>query len=489
MAKKEENKKKKVKEEVKSNKKNNIKKEEIKKESKKRDDKIMKFIEFIDKYRLAIYGIIGGILATLLVVILIWPDRIATLKDGTQPVAEIDGLVVTADDLYEDMKQIYSISSLLDKLDNSILLEKYEETDEMNDEVQDQATNYYNMYKAYYGIEKEEFLTRNGFGSEKAFLEYLKLQYRRNKYTEDYIKKDISDSEIKDYYDDKVYGDINTKHILVKVDSSASDEEKKEAEDKAKEIISKLNDGKTFDEVREEYKDDITYEELGYKSYNANLESAYLEEMQKLEDNSYSKTPVKTSYGYHIVYRIDQKEKPSLEDVKEEIISTLVDEKKSKDENIQYKALDNMRKEANLKLSEIEYTNNNGIIEIKSEDIITQIGWTKREEYKYNYLLGIFEGANDQSFSDAVPIAMIREQGGLNEVNYIDVNIPSSYKYIRYIPPNKNNTDISPIKIYGQLPSELNLNEKKDFQVTNLPLVSIHTENSVFPTQKDQEIN
>jgi len=352
MAKKEENKKKKVKEEVKSNKKNNIKKEEIKKESKKRDDKIMKFIEFIDKYRLAIYGIIGGILATLLVVILIWPDRIATLKDGTQPVAEIDGLVVTADDLYEDMKQIYSISSLLDKLDNSILLEKYEETDEMNDEVQDQATNYYNMYKAYYGIEKEEFLTRNGFGSEKAFLEYLKLQYRRNKYTEDYIKKDISDSEIKDYYDDKVYGDINTKHILVKVDSSASDEEKKEAEDKAKEIISKLNDGKTFDEVREEYKDDITYEELGYKSYNANLESAYLEEMQKLEDNSYSKTPVKTSYGYHIVYRIDQKEKPSLEDVKEEIISTLVDEKKSKDENIQYKALDNMRKEANLKFSD-----------------------------------------------------------------------------------------------------------------------------------------
>ena len=149
-------------------------------------------------------------------------------------------------------------------------------------------------------------------------------------------------------------------------------------------------------------------------------------------------------------------------------------------------------REANLKLSalsEIEYTNNNGIIEIKSEHIITQIGWTKREEYKYNYLLGIFEGANDQSFSDAVPIAMIREQGGLNEVNYIDVNIPSSYKYIRYIPPNKNNTDISPIKIYGQLPSELNLNEKKDFQVTNLPLVSIHTENSVFPTQKDQEIN
>lgn len=351
MAKNEKSKKNNIKEEVKNNKKNNIKKETIK-SSKKNEEKVMKFIEFVDKYRLAIYGIVGGVLATLFVVILIWPDRIAKLKDGTEPVAEIDGLVVTADDLYEDMKQIYSISSLLDKIDNSILVEKYPETDEMNDEVEDQATNYYNMYKAYYGIEKDEFLTRNGFGSEKAFLEYLKLQYRRNKYTEDYIKKDIEDSEIEDYYDDKVYGDINTKHILVKVDSSASEDELKEAENLAKEIIAKLNDGKTFDEVKDEYKDKITYEELGYKSYNANLESAYLEEMQKLENNSYSKTPVKTSYGYHIVYRIDQKDKPSLEDVKEEIISTLVDEKKAEDENIGYKALENMREEANLKFSD-----------------------------------------------------------------------------------------------------------------------------------------
>lgn len=351
MTKKEENKKKTVKKEEK-NKNITSKKVDSKKKNKKSEEKIMKVLEFTDKYRLAIYGVIGGVLATLFVVMLIWPDRIAKLKDGTEPVAEIDGLVVTADDLYEDMKNIYSISSLLDKIDNNILLEKYPEDDEMNDEVDNQATNYYNMYKAYYGVEKEEFLTRNGFGSEKAFLEYLKLQYRRNKYTEDYIKSKISDSEVENYYEDKVYGDINTKHILVKVDESASDEEKKEAEEKAKEIISKLNDGKTFDEVKEEYKDDTTYEELGYKSYNANLESAYMEEMKNLENDSYSKKPVKTSYGYHIVYRIDQKEKPTLEDIKEDIIKDIIEQKKSEDENVQYKALDNMRNEANLKFSD-----------------------------------------------------------------------------------------------------------------------------------------
>lgn len=330
------------------------KKKKIDKKVKQKNynERALKFFEFVDKYRLAIYGVIGGVLVTMFVVILIWPDRIAKLKDGTEPVAEIKGLTVTADDLYENMKEIYSISALLDKIDNKILTKKYPENDEMNDEIKEQAENYYNMYKAYRGIEKEEFLAENGFGSEAAFLEYLRLQYRRNKYTEDYIKKNISDSEIKDYYEDKVYGDINTKHILVKVDNSASDDEKKEAENLAKEIISKLDDGKTFDEVKEEYKDKITYEELGYKSYNASLEQAYLDEMQKLKDNSYSKTPVKTSYGYHIIYRIDQKEKASLKEVKDEIISSLVDEKKSSDTNIQYKALDKMRKDAKLKFSD-----------------------------------------------------------------------------------------------------------------------------------------
>ena len=335
-------------------------KKESKKESKKdtkkvnkvSDDKVFKMLEFFDKYRLAIYGAVGGILVTVLVVVIIWPDRIATLKDGTQPVAEIDGYTVTANDLYEDMKDVYSISSLLDKIDNKILEEKYPETDEMNDELKQQAESYYSAYEQYYKMDKETFLSNNGFGSEKAFLEYLRLQYRRNKYAEDYIKTLISDKEVEKYYEDKVYGDINTKHILVKVDSSASDEDKKKAEDLAKEIISKLNDGKSFDEVKEEYKDQITYEELGYKSYNANLESAYMEAMQKLENNSYTKEPVKTSYGYHVIYRIDQKEKPALEDVKEEIIDSLVSEKKSEDKNISYVALDKMREESGLKFSD-----------------------------------------------------------------------------------------------------------------------------------------
>ena len=334
------------------NKKQDLKKEQPKKKTYPKNSKAQKFFDLYDKYKPVIYGFVGGTLLTILVVILIWPDRIAKLKDGTEPVAEIKGLTVTADALYEDMKDVYSIALLLNKLDNKILEEKYPETEEMNDEITKEAENYYQMYKQYYQKEKEEFLSENGFGSEKAFIEYLRLNYRREKYVEEYAKSLVTDKEIEKYYNENVYGDINTKHILVKSSSSDSDEDKQNAENLAKEIITKLNEGKSFDEVKEEYKDKITYEELGYKSYNANLESAYKEEMQKLENNSYSKTPVKTSYGYHIVYRIDQKDKPSLEDVKDEIIETLGKEKQSNDSKLYYVALDKMRVDSGLKFSD-----------------------------------------------------------------------------------------------------------------------------------------
>ncbi len=317
-----------------------------KKTKKNNDDTVFKFFEFFDKYRMTIYGLVAGVLITVFIVIIIWPDRIAKLEDGTEPVAEINGYTVTADMLYEDMKSVYSVSLLLDEIDTKILEEKYPETDEMNDEVESEAENYYNIYEQYYGYTKEQFLSGNGFTSEAKFLEYLILQYRRNLYSEDYVKSLVTDKEIENYYEDEVYGDINTKHILVKVDSSATDEEKTEAENLAKEIISKLNEGKTFDEVKEEYADSITYEELGYKSYNASLESAYMTEMESLANDSYSKTPVKTSYGYHVVYRIDQKEKPELEEVKDEVIETLADKKSADDTNLYYIALDKMRTDA-----------------------------------------------------------------------------------------------------------------------------------------------
>ena len=51
-----------------------------------------------------LFLVVGFLLGTLLFRCILWPDRIATLKNGTQPVATIDGVIITADDLSLDSK-------------------------------------------------------------------------------------------------------------------------------------------------------------------------------------------------------------------------------------------------------------------------------------------------------------------------------------------------------------------------------------------------
>ena len=321
----------------------------VKKDNKNTKDKFKKGLEKIDQNRNLVFSFIGGALVVALITVIIWPDRIATLKDGTQPVVKVNGETITADFLYEEMKKNYSISYLIEYIDKAILDKKYEETDEMKEEVEKTAQNYFNMYQQYYQWDEATFLAQNGFESKEQFLDTLKLDYRRKLYYDDYLKSQITDEQIQKYYDEEVYGDINTQHILVQINEDMKEEDAKKL---AEEIIGKLNEGKSFDEVREEYKDSVTYENLKYVAFNANLESSFLEALKKLEENSYTKEPVKTSYGYHVIYRTDQKEKPSLEDVKDSVIEELCDELDASDENLYNKTLVKMREEAGLDFSD-----------------------------------------------------------------------------------------------------------------------------------------
>lgn len=320
-----------------------------KKETKNTNDKFNKILKALEENRNVIFSFIGGALVVALVAVIIWPDRIATLKDGTQPVVNVNGETITADFLYEEMKKNYSISYLVDYIDKAILDKKYEETEEMKEEVEKTAQNYFDMYNQYYQMDEATFLAQSGFESKDQFLDALKLDYRRKLYYEDYLKSQITDEQIQKYYDESVYGDINTQHLLVQVNDDMKDEDAKKL---AKEIIGKLNEGKSFEDVKEEYKDKVTYENLKYVAFNANLESSFLEALKGLSENSYTKEPVKTSYGYHVIYRTDQKEKPKLEDVKDSIIEKLCDELDASDENLYNKTLVKMREEAGLDFSD-----------------------------------------------------------------------------------------------------------------------------------------
>lgn len=310
-----------------------------------------------DDRRKIVYGFLGGLFLGLLIMFIFMPDRIATLKDGTQPIATISGKNVTADELYEDMKSQYPINVLLDKIDNIILTKKYKEDDTMKEKVNSNAEYYLNMYKQYYTdiTDENELLEKMGFASYDKYLEYLKLDYRKTKYTEDYIKENLTDDEIQKYYDENVFGDINCQHVLVKVksdDSSTEGLSDDEAKKLAEEIIKKINDGTSWEDIQKEYKDQVTYEDLGYQSWDASLETNFLTAIKDMDENSFSKEPVKTSYGYHVIYKLDQKKAPKLNKVKDTIIEKLVSSKKSEDQNITYKALINLRKENKLEFSD-----------------------------------------------------------------------------------------------------------------------------------------
>ena len=310
-----------------------------------------------DERRKIIYGFLGGLCLGLLIMFIFMPDRIATLKDGTQPIATISGKNITANELYEDMKSQYPINVLLDKIDNIILTKKYKEDDTMKDKVNSNAEYYLNMYKQYYKdiTDENELLEKMGFASYDKYLEYLKLDYRKTKYTEEYIKDNLTDDEIQKYYDENVFGDINCQHVLVKVksdDSSTEGLSDDDAKKLAEEIIKKINDGTSWEDIQKEYKDKVTYEDLGYQSWDASLETNFLTAIKDMDENSFSKEPVKTSYGYHVIYKLDQKKAPKLNKIKDTIIEKLISSKKSEDQNITYKALINLRKENKLEFSD-----------------------------------------------------------------------------------------------------------------------------------------
>ena len=327
------------------------------KDKKRNSDKVVSMVKVVDDNRKAIlFGVVGFLLATLLFRCILWPDRIATLKDGTQPIASVNGETITADDLYTNMKNYYSVNLLLNEIDEMVLVEKYPESEEMTNEVNDTAEYYYSVYESNYGYTKEQFLSNYGFATEKDFVESLKLDYRRNKYYEEYAEGLVTDKEIDKYYEDEVFGDVDSKHILVKVSEDSEDGlSDADAKKLAQEIITKLDGGKSWDDVIEEYKDKIVNEDLGYNAFNASLESSYLKECKKLEVGKYSKTPVLTSYGYHIVFKKAQKDKPELKDVKDDIIDVLATEKKNKDTNLYYKSLIAMRNNAKLEFTDTKF--------------------------------------------------------------------------------------------------------------------------------------
>lgn len=299
------------------------------------------------KKEIWISGLVGLVIGGLLIYLL---SVFGVIGAGSKAIATFKGGKITGNKLYEEMKKYYPISYVLELVDKPILDKKYELTDEQQKEINDEADSILSMYATTYGYTEEEFFSANGFATKEEFIDYLKLDYERNLYCIDYFKTMLDESQIQDYYDNNVYGEVNTKHILVQTSDSVSEED---ALALANEIIEKLNSGSNFDDLVKEYEDKVVSEDVDFDNFTAqDLESEYVTAAKDLEKGSYTKEAVKTDYGYHVIYVTDKEDKPSLEEVENDIVEKLGEDLEADDQYIRYKALIKMREESGLKFKE-----------------------------------------------------------------------------------------------------------------------------------------
>lgn len=291
-----------------------------------------------------------GLIVGLVIMRLCFPERIAKLADGSEVVVSYNDKQITADTLYEDMKKFFSVNVLLNDVDMGILDAMYGESDERDESAEYYTKYYIDMYKDYYGYSEDEAIKALGFSSREEVYEYFELDYLRNKYYDEYLDKQITEDTIAKYYKNNVYGDYNTKHILVKVADDATSSEKKAAKKLAEEIISKLKKGKSWDEVVTEYGDKITAEDLGVKTFKDSIDEAYVKAALALKVDTYSTKPVLGTYGYHVIYKVAQEEKKPLDEVREDVIELIKSDMKKKDPKLFYKVLVTLRENANLKI-------------------------------------------------------------------------------------------------------------------------------------------
>lgn len=320
-------------------------------------------------------------LLSLSLFLLVGCGEIPKLKNGEDAVVSFKDGGISTNELYEEIKENYGLEALVTLVDKYVLEKEF---DDYTKDAKEQATSTIDAMKESYGGEEgllEAIRTYTSYPSIAAYEDVVYLSYLQEKAINEYAKTLVTEKEIEKYYEKNVYGDVSVNHILITADikSDAKDDEKKKAEDAAKakveEIIKSLNEAKTNKKdvletfkklAKEKSEDDDTKNkggELGYINYNV-LGSAYDELVKAaldLKNGEFSTKVITTELGYHVIYRVDQKEKAKLKDIKEDLIDTLAQEKISADAAVSVDALQHYRQKYDMKINDSElktqYTN------------------------------------------------------------------------------------------------------------------------------------
>ena len=126
-------------------------------------------------------------------------------------------------------------------------------------------------------------------------------------------------------------------------------------------------------------------------------------------------------------------------------------------------------------------------LDLGSAHVITRVGWSPRNDSQgeKRVLLGVFEGANRADFMDALPLYVITEKGKIGRMDYADVDCSRGFRYVRFIGPSDARCNVAELEFYGH---EGVGDDSHLYQITNLPTVSIHTQDNAIPYDKVHEI-
>lgn len=280
------------------------------------------------------------------------------VKNGSKVAVSTKGSKITATEFYDTIKK-ENIAQLVDMIDNGLFSKKYKDKKSEEDtKVKEQIDS----IKSYYGSDPDTYKAalRQFFGvnTEEELEEMIRLEYKRSLAVADYIMDNLKDDEIEKYYNDEVFGQVKASHILIPVETTdkATEDEKAAAEKVAKEeaekIIKQLKDGKKFATLAKKYsKDEGTATnggDLGYFNLDEMVEE-FSNAVKELKVDEYTKEPVKSQFGYHIIIKTGEKEKEALKDIKENIKTKLKERKLNNDSTLYYTTLQEIREANNIK--------------------------------------------------------------------------------------------------------------------------------------------
>jgi foldase protein PrsA len=240
------------------------------------------------------------------------------LKDGEEVIASVTDKEITAEELFDALKEKYGKDVLINLIDSYIIDTEITDDSSYKEEAEAQLKSMKSYYESY-SYNWDDILSYYGYSSDEEFINGYMDNSKKTDIVKKYLKEDITDDEIDEYYEKEIYGDYTVKHILITPEDS-TDEKKQEALEEAESIIEKLNNGESWSDLVSTYSDDDqTKDDDGeLPSFtNGDYVDEFFNATIELEEGEYTQEPVETTYGYHIIYLVSKTDKPSKEDSKD----------------------------------------------------------------------------------------------------------------------------------------------------------------------------